>query len=84
MTKGKRTKLAKGVSENMKELINKCWRQITEERPFSEYILKSLSNDFSFSDETVDDDEIHEYLEILEDNTINEIHIQQDKNCKYR
>ena len=49
----------------MKELIELCWSQDPKEHPSFEYIFEKLSTDFSYSFETVEEDEINEYLEIL-------------------
>ena len=52
----------------MKDLIEKCWSQDPKERPSFDEIFEKLSTDFSYSEETVDEDEINEYLEMLEEN----------------
>ncbi|KAK8843730.1 hypothetical protein M9Y10_024797 [Tritrichomonas musculus] len=62
---GGRPEFTEGVNDKMKDLISQCWSQDPNQRPSFESIFERLSTDFSFSDETVDDDEINEYLEKL-------------------
>ena len=64
---GIRPEFPEGVQENMKELIEKCWSQNASDRPSFDYIFKELSSDFSHSFETVDKDEINEYLAMLKE-----------------
>lgn len=67
---GGRPEFTEGVQDNMKELITQCWSQNPDDRPSFESIFLKLSTDFSYSEETVDEDEINEYLEMLEDRRI--------------
>lgn len=62
---GIRPEIPDGVQDKMKELIELCWSQDPKERPSFEHIFEKLSTDFSYSFETVEEDEINEYLEIL-------------------
>lgn len=55
--------------KKMKDLISQCWSRDPKERPPFEIIFEKLSNDFSYSDETVDDDEISDYLKMFKENT---------------
>ena len=69
---GGRPEFTEGVNDKMKDLISQCWSQDPNQRPSFESIFERLSTDFSFSDETVDDDEINEYLEMLEESRNND------------
>lgn len=62
---GQRPEFTEDFSENMKELITRCWSQDPKDRPSFESIFEELSNDFSYSYETVDEDEINDYIEML-------------------
>ena len=64
----KRPVFTSSIPDNMKDLIEKCWSQDPKERPSFDEIFEKLSTDFSYSEETVDEDEINEYLEMLEEN----------------
>lgn len=64
---GYRPKLPNFIPEKMKQLIEKCWSQDPKDRPSFEEIFKQLSSDFSYFDEDIDEDEINDYLEILEE-----------------
>lgn len=62
---GYRPKIGNEVSGKMKDLILKCLSENDEERPSFDEIFSLLSNDFDYSLETVDEDEINEYIENL-------------------
>ena len=62
---GLRPKFEYNINDNMKDLIEKCWSQDPKDRPSFDEIFEMLSSNFSFSDETVDEDELNEYLEML-------------------
>lgn len=68
--KGQRPEFPIPISEKMKSLITQCWSQDPKDRPSFDSIFEKLSTDFSYSDETVDQDEINEYLEILKESRI--------------
>ena len=69
---GRMPKFTEGVTQKMKDLINQCWCQEPQDRPSFSEIFEMLSSDFSYLDETVDEDEIREYLDVLEENRKNE------------
>lgn len=52
---------------NIKDLISQCWSQNPKERPSFDENYEKLSTDFSYSEETVDEDEVREYIEKLEE-----------------
>ena len=64
---GGRPEFTRGVPDNMKDLITQCWSQNACDRPSFDEIFPKLSTDFSYSEESVDEDEINEYLEILDE-----------------
>lgn len=66
---GCRPEFIDGIPEKMKDLISQCWSRDPKERPPFEIIFEKLSNDFSYLDETDDDDEISDYLKMLKENT---------------
>ena len=63
---GHRPKLSGCVSEKMKNLLMRCWSDNPEDRPSFDDIFGELS-DISYFDETVDDEEVQAFLDILED-----------------
>ena len=65
VTDGYRPKIPNYIPDKMKSLIEKCWSKKPEERPSFEFILNELSSDFSYFEETVDDCEINEYIDML-------------------
>ena len=67
ITTGGRPEFTEGVQDNMKELITQCWSQDAKDRPSFETIFQKLSSDFTYLDESVDEDEINEYLDNLEE-----------------
>lgn len=64
---GSRPKFTDDVPEKMKKLISKCWSKNPDERPSFDEIYKTLKSDFSYSSEDVDDDEINDYIEMIEE-----------------
>lgn len=48
-----------------KKLIEKCWSDKPSDRPSFDYIFKTLSSDFSYLDEAVDEEEIGMYTSTL-------------------
>ncbi|KAK8871335.1 hypothetical protein M9Y10_007055 [Tritrichomonas musculus] len=64
---GHRPKLSGGISEKMKNLLRRCWDDNPKERPSFEEIFSELSIDISYFDETVDEEEVQAFLDILED-----------------
>lgn len=56
------------VPDNMKDLIEKCWDQDQEKRPSFSDIFKMLSEDFSYSPESVDEDEVNDFLDMIKSN----------------
>lgn len=65
---GERPLFTKDVPDKMITLIQKCWSQKPDDRPSFEGIFGTLSSDFSFSPEDVDEDEINNYLEMINEN----------------
>lgn len=66
---GYRPKFTEFITENMGELLQKCWNKTIEDRPSFEEIFEKLSSDFSyFYDENIDKEEIDEFLENNEEN----------------
>ena len=53
------------VPEKMQKLIEKCWSDKPSDRPPFDYIFKTLSSDFSYLDEAVDEEEIGMYTSTL-------------------
>ena len=72
---GSRPTFSNDATEKMIGLLSKCWSQDPSERPSFDEIYTLLSNDFSYLDEPVDEEEVNEYIE----NTLNEV----IKNSKY-
>lgn len=66
---GERPIFTPDVPEKMQNLISRCWSKEPKQRPSFNEIFQVLSTDFSFSPETIDDEEeINDYLESLKDN----------------
>lgn len=61
--KGSRPTWIKGIPEKTRDLIEKCWSSDVDERPTFEEIFEMLSQDFSYSPEDVDSEEIDLYIE---------------------
>lgn len=55
------------IPDNLKSLIQRCWSQNPSERPTFDEIYQNLINDFTLSPEEVDENEIHEYIQYLDD-----------------
>lgn len=49
----------------MKNLISRCWDKYPERKPSFEEIFNTLSRDFSYFDEDIDENEISDYIETL-------------------
>lgn len=76
--KGERPEFNEFVTEQMKNLISKCWSQNPEDRPSFDEIFKLLVDDYkSFFQEDVDVEEINNYLELLEEQK--DIDVKQQK-----
>lgn len=58
------------MTEKMKTLLSCCWSDNIKERPTFDEIFEQLSTDFTFSQETVDEDEIENYLSILQNEAV--------------
>lgn len=61
--KGSHPTWIKGIPEKTRDLIEKCWSSDVDERPTFEEIFEMLSQDFSYSPEDVDSEEIDLYIE---------------------
>lgn len=64
--KGIRPEFTSDVPDKTKDLITRCWSRDVEERPTFKEIFEMLTNDFSFSSESVEEDEIRDFIEMLE------------------
>lgn len=64
---GGRPEISDGITEPMKELLNRCWSQDIKERPSFDEIFEKLSTEFTYIDEDVDEEEINNYLAYLEE-----------------
>ena len=79
---GKRPEFTDGITKKMRKLLNRCWSQDPQERPSFDVVFSEISKDFSYLDEDVNEDEINEYLRLLEEDgnevekTINENKIE--------
>lgn len=51
----------------MRQLIESCWSENPSDRPSFDEIFEKLSSDFSYSEETVDEDEVGEYIISLDE-----------------
>ncbi|KAK8880849.1 hypothetical protein M9Y10_003544 [Tritrichomonas musculus] len=67
------------ISDKMKKLLVRCWSKFRDDRPSFEEICNSLSNDFSYSKEEIDESEIKEYISKLQA-ALKETHFQIDQN----
>ncbi|KAK8871768.1 hypothetical protein M9Y10_007509 [Tritrichomonas musculus] len=63
---GHRPKFGGGVSKKMKNLLTRCWSDDPKSRPSFEEIFSELS-DMSIIEETVDEEEVQAFLDMLED-----------------
>lgn len=57
------------VTEKMKQLISKCWSQNPKERPTFHEIFEKLSSDMTYFNETIEEAEVQDYLDMLLDST---------------
>lgn len=73
---GYRPPMTPDVSDKMKDLITRCWSQISSERPSFEEVYSELVNDFSYSNEDIDEDEVNEYILTIseKEDELNSIH----------
>lgn len=55
------------VTEKMQDLILKCRSENPNDRPSFDVIFEELSSDFSYSEETIDEDEVVEYINALKE-----------------
>lgn len=70
---GYRPTFPQHVNEKMKNLISSCWSHNDNDRPSFDKIFSQLSRDFSFFNESIDNDEINDYIaDIKELNNLNE------------
>ena len=72
------------IQIKMKELISRCWSQESKDRPSFKEIFEELSNDFSYSIEDVDEDEINEYLLNLDEWKKEREKQKEEKNRKFK
>ena len=77
---GKRPEFTKGITKKMRKLLNRCWCQDPKERPSFDVIFNEISKDFSYLNEDVDEDEINDYLRILEEDGNNKTEKKIDEN----
>lgn len=64
---GYRPKLDDKIPSKMQDLLTKCWSDNINERPSFDEIFDKLSSDFTYIDESVEEDEIIEYLSVLDE-----------------
>ena len=87
---GERPKFTHVITNKMQNLLTRCWNQSVDKRPSFDDIFNEISSDFSYLDEDVDEDEINEYLKILEEeganveNSINEAKIEVHNDYNYK
>ena len=63
---GVRPTFSDDVTEPMRELISRCWNDDPGERPEFGEIYEKLANDYkSYFQFNVDEDEIQEYIDLL-------------------
>ena len=67
VTSGYRPRIPKGVTSKMASLLKRCWSQKAEERPSFDEIYEELSGDFSMLGEDVDEEEILDFIEMLDE-----------------
>ncbi|KAK8847145.1 hypothetical protein M9Y10_019728 [Tritrichomonas musculus] len=72
---GYRPKFPNSTNAKMIDLLSSCWSENANERPSFEKIYTLLSNDFSYFDETIDEEEVNGYIENMLDMVL--------KNSKY-
>ena len=64
---GGRPTFTKDVPKKTQDLISMCWSQKPKDRPSFNDIFNHLSNDFSYSPEVVDEEEVNDYLESIKE-----------------
>lgn len=63
---GERPTFSDDITKPMKDLISKCWNEDPDERPTFSEIFDKISADYkSFTQESIDDDEIEDYIDML-------------------
>ena len=67
---GHRPKFTENFTEKMKNLLSRCWSNEPSERPTFGEIFDKLSSDVTYLNETVDEEKIHKYIEMLSMNKI--------------
>ena len=70
---GIRPERVDGITQKMWDLLCKCWSMNPEERPTFEYIFNELSKDITYFNETIDEGELIDYLDILSEHKSEEI-----------
>lgn len=65
--KGDRPKLPESVPKNVQDLLSRCWNEKPNERPKFKEIYSILSSDMINSFEKVDENEIHKYIDLIND-----------------
>lgn len=60
---GYRPKFTEFVTENMRKLLQKCWSGTIEDRPSFKEIFKTLSSDFSYFYDKIDESEVEVFFE---------------------
>ena len=79
---GIRAVFTEGVPDKMIKLISKCWSQDPQERPSFNEIYELLANDFTYFDETVDEEEIQNFIADLEESRKNQAKNEMNSNNK--
>ena len=64
---GYRPQMPKDINKKMRDLITRCLDEKAEKRPSFDEIFNLLSNDFSHSQEDIDDGEVSDYIEMLKE-----------------
>ncbi|KAK8880630.1 hypothetical protein M9Y10_003313 [Tritrichomonas musculus] len=63
---GERPTFSDEIKKPMKDLISKCWSEDPDERPSFSEIFDKISADYkSFAHESIDEDEIENYIDML-------------------
>ncbi|KAK8849869.1 hypothetical protein M9Y10_018456 [Tritrichomonas musculus] len=70
---GRRPEFMPGnATDKMANLLKQCWSENPNNRPSFDEIYKKLSTDFSYFDETIDENEIRDYIDYLEETDHND------------
>ena len=67
VSSGKRPKIPGSVPPKMSALIERCWSQEASRRPSFAEIFNELSSDLSMLGDDVDEDEIRDYIDMLDE-----------------